>query len=91
MASSCAQIRNDLISCIIASPCFQLHPLKDADQHGKAVQDCLTNHLDELPEACRFQRQAFFECKRAMVSLYAARQISDVYDLIAGYEETIQR
>ena len=31
------------------------------------VKTCLKEHMDELPDECRFLRQALYECKRGMV------------------------
>ena len=63
--SQCGQLRTDLAKCIISSDCFQQHPMHESDA-PVALQDCL-KRIEELPEACQFQRKALFECKRALV------------------------
>ena len=58
---SCQELREALASCVLKTDCV----LKSSPPN--TVQDCLRDHIDELPMECRHLRTAFFECKRGMV------------------------
>ena len=61
MSSSCDALLAALKTCLLESDCVQTH--------GRLPSECLKQHADELPEACRNLRKAAFECKRNMASL----------------------
>ncbi|PWN53706.1 hypothetical protein IE53DRAFT_324437 [Violaceomyces palustris] len=57
---SCAPIREDLAACIVKTDCFLVDK--------RTAQDCLTNHMAELPTECQHLYKSYVECRRAMVS-----------------------
>lgn len=38
-------------------------------KHGKTGQECLRDHMDELPGDCQAIYKSYVHCKRGMVSL----------------------
>ena len=61
MSSSCSHLLSALKDCLLHSDCVL--------KQGHLPSECLREHTDELPEACKSLRQATFECKRGMVSV----------------------
>ncbi|KAI9137607.1 cytochrome c oxidase assembly protein PET191, partial [Paraphysoderma sedebokerense] len=63
MSSSCKQIRQELIDCILASDCIKKHP-------GRTFRDCLkSEHDDEVDYKCRMLQRSYFECRRGMLDM----------------------
>lgn len=58
---SCQGIRAALADCILRSDCVL------RSDPPRSPQECLKDHVDELPEECQLLRKSFFECKRGMV------------------------
>lgn len=57
----CVGIRNDLAACLIATDCVQ--------KEGKTGQECLRDHMDELPQDCQHLYKSYVACRRGMVSV----------------------
>ncbi|KAI9260220.1 cytochrome c oxidase assembly protein PET191 [Sporodiniella umbellata] len=59
MPSSCQEIRQELIDCMLKSECV----LK-----GKTIKECFqSEHKSSVPEECHSIRKSFAECKRGMI------------------------
>ncbi|KAJ1502127.1 hypothetical protein HMI54_014611 [Coelomomyces lativittatus] len=63
MSSSCKNLREELISCILdESNCIQLHK--------KSFHECLQKENEgSVPIRCSQLKQAYFECKRQMLDM----------------------
>lgn len=61
MSASCEPLLEALKDCLMRSDCVL--------KKGKLPSECLRQHTDELPDACKSLRHAVFECKRGLVSL----------------------
>ncbi|KAH9943113.1 cytochrome c oxidase assembly protein PET191-domain-containing protein [Epithele typhae] len=61
MSSSCSHLLAALKECVLYSDCVM--------KQGHLPSDCLRNHTDELPDACKSLRMATFECKRGMLDM----------------------
>ncbi|TNY24760.1 cytochrome c oxidase assembly protein PET191-domain-containing protein [Rhodotorula diobovata] len=60
---SCQGVRQALADCILRSDCvLRSNP-------PRSPQECLKDHVDELPEECQLLRKSFFECKRGMLDM----------------------
>ncbi|PWN24167.1 hypothetical protein BCV69DRAFT_296458 [Microstroma glucosiphilum] len=59
--NSCQSIRDDLASCLLASPCVQ--------EQGKSAQDCLRNEKESLPLECQNIYKSYVACKRGMLDM----------------------
>ncbi|KAJ3353534.1 Cell cycle serine/threonine-protein kinase cdc5/MSD2 [Allomyces javanicus] len=60
MSSSCRKLREEMVQCILASECIEVHQ--------KPFKECLQRENDPyVPAECRNLQRAFFECKREMV------------------------
>ena len=62
MSASCEPLLEALKDCLMRSDCVL--------KKGKLPSECLRQHTDELPDACKSLRHAVFECKRGLVSLF---------------------
>ncbi|RUS17288.1 cytochrome c oxidase assembly protein PET191-domain-containing protein [Jimgerdemannia flammicorona] len=59
MPSSCKEIRQELVDCMLKSDCV----LK-----GHTIKECFQpEHTDDVPAACQSIRRSFFECRRGML------------------------
>lgn len=59
MPSSCKEIRQELIECMLKSKCV----LK-----GHTIKECFQpEHKDDVPEECFSIKKSFAECRRGMV------------------------
>lgn len=59
MFLQCRAIRDELATCLSQSECVQ---------SGKTGQDCLRNHMNELPENCQAVYKSYVHCRRGLVS-----------------------
>lgn len=59
MASSCSDIREDLIECIKRSDCMK--------SGSKTFHECIKESEDSIGKKCVLLRQALYECKRGQV------------------------
>ncbi|PWN90015.1 hypothetical protein FA10DRAFT_102314 [Acaromyces ingoldii] len=59
--NSCVGIRNDLAACLIATDCVQ--------KEGKTGQECLRDHMDELPQDCQHLYKSYVACRRGMLDM----------------------
>lgn len=86
MSATCEPLLEALKDCLMRSDCVL--------KKGKLPSECLRNHTDELPDACKSLRHAVFECKRGLVSpLEYCRMYCGLIDGIAHigrHEEAIQ-
>ena len=57
MASSCSTERNELLACLVDSPCLKA---------GRSIQEC--SELSE-PEGCNDRRTAYYLCKRGQLDM----------------------
>ncbi|KAH8929281.1 hypothetical protein BT69DRAFT_1256392 [Atractiella rhizophila] len=80
---SCNRIREDLGNCLLRSNCV----LRD----GNTPQDCIRNHMDELPEECKLLRQALYDCKRGMLDMRKRFRGNDPGQYKQDIEKQIQR
>jgi len=60
MSATCDPLLEALKDCLMRSDCVL--------KKGKLPSECLRQHTDELPDACKSLRHAVFECKRGLVS-----------------------
>ncbi|GAA5833895.1 hypothetical protein JCM9279_001653 [Rhodotorula babjevae] len=60
---SCQSIRAALADCILRSDCVL------RSDPPLSPQQCLKDHVDQLPEECQLLRKSFFECKRGMLDM----------------------
>lgn len=61
MPSSCKEIREELIECMLKSKCV----LK-----GNTIKECFQpEHKNDVPEECLSIKKSFAECRRGMVML----------------------
>jgi len=61
MSSSCQGLREDLIECVKASPCFQVEG---------SVRECLKDpSREDVPEQCKRFRVGYFECRRGWLDM----------------------
>ena len=60
MSATCEPLLEALKDCLMRSDCVL--------KKGKLPSECLRQHTDELPDACKSLRHAVFECKRGLVS-----------------------
>ncbi|PWN35992.1 uncharacterized protein FA14DRAFT_189914 [Meira miltonrushii] len=58
--NSCRAIRDELAACLSQSECVQ---------SGKSGQDCLRNHMDELPEDCQAVYKSYVHCRRGLLDM----------------------
>lgn len=86
MSATCEPLLEALKDCLMRSDCVL--------KKGKLPSECLRNHTDELPDACKSLRHAVFECKRGLVSPLESRRMHcgliNGIAHIGGHEETIQ-
>ena len=54
----CQPIRNDLAACLLQTDCVK---------NGKSGQECLQNHMDELPNDCQVIYKSYVNCRRGLV------------------------
>ncbi|UZJ51930.1 hypothetical protein CBS101457_001250 [Exobasidium rhododendri] len=59
--NSCQPIRNDLAACLMQTDCVQ----KD----GKTGQECLRDHLAELPSDCQLIYKSYVSCRRGLLDM----------------------
>merc|ERR1711970_423139 len=55
----CAQLREDLKACLLATDCVRLH--------RKTPRECLVTNDPSIPQECHALRTTFFECKRSLL------------------------
>lgn len=55
----CANIREDLKACLLATDCVRLH--------RKTPRECLLSKDPSVPDECLALRTTFFECKRSLM------------------------
>ncbi|PWY98498.1 hypothetical protein BCV70DRAFT_201811 [Testicularia cyperi] len=61
MVGSCQHIRQDLADCVIKTDCYLVQ--------GNSAQDCIRNHMSELPLECQQLYKSFVECRRGMLDM----------------------
>lgn len=61
MPSSCSELRQDVIQCVLASPCMT--------REGSTVKECLKIGKQDgsVPEECYGLLRSFIDCKRSLV------------------------
>lgn len=62
----CQGIRNDLADCVMKSDCVL---------SGRSGQECIQEHVDELPKDCQAILKSYVHCKRGMVRWSSAEGI----------------
>ena len=61
MPSSCQEIRQELIECMLKSNCVLVK--------RNTVKECFkAEHADDVPTECQSIRKSFAECRRGMVT-----------------------
>ncbi|KAL7747597.1 hypothetical protein RI367_007038 [Sorochytrium milnesiophthora] len=60
MSSSCKDLRQEMIDCILKSDCVV--------KHNRSFKECLQrDHDAEVDSQCRLLQRSYFECKRGML------------------------
>ena len=67
MSATCEPLLEALKDCLMRSDCVL--------KKGKLPSECLKQHTDELPDACKSLRHAVFECKRGLVSTFKSHRV----------------
>lgn len=57
----CQPIRNDLAACLMQTDCVQ--------KNGKTGQECLRDHLEELPSDCQLIYKSYVNCRRGLLDM----------------------
>lgn len=75
MPSSCKEIRQELVDCMLKSDCVL--------KQGNTVRECFKEeHADDVPKECHSILKSFYECRRGMVSLFLGFIKDTIIDLI---------